>query len=49
MSPELTNAMLFSSSLILVGIGVGFLLLKLQGKEEVRIPEGESTEEARNF
>jgi cytochrome b6-f complex subunit 7 len=34
MSAELTNAMLLSSSLILVGLGVGFLLLKIQGGEQ---------------
>jgi cytochrome b6-f complex subunit 7 len=34
MSGELTNAMFLSSSLILVGIGVGFLLLKIQGGEQ---------------
>ncbi|MDQ2098726.1 MAG: PetM family cytochrome b6-f complex subunit 7 [Tychonema bourrellyi B0820] len=34
MNPEILNAALLSFSLILVGIGGGFLLLKLQGGEE---------------
>ena len=34
MSPEMFNAMVISFTLILVGIGVGFLLLKIQGVEE---------------
>jgi cytochrome b6-f complex subunit 7 len=33
MSPEMFNAMILSSVTILVGIGVGFLLLKIQGGE----------------
>jgi cytochrome b6-f complex subunit 7 len=34
MSGEIFNAAFLSSALILVGLGVGFLLLKLQGGEE---------------
>ncbi|MEK0177918.1 MULTISPECIES: PetM family cytochrome b6-f complex subunit 7 [Microcoleus] len=34
MNPEILNAALLSFSLIFVGIGGGFLLLKLQGGEE---------------
>jgi cytochrome b6-f complex subunit 7 len=34
MNPEMLNAALLSSSLILVGLGLGFLLLKIQGPEE---------------
>ncbi|MBD2459539.1 cytochrome B6 [Oscillatoria sp. FACHB-1407] len=34
MNTELLNAAVLSFSLILVGLGLGFLLLKLQGGEE---------------
>ncbi|WP_445251195.1 MULTISPECIES: cytochrome b6-f complex subunit PetM [unclassified Microcoleus] len=34
MNPEIFNAAFLSFSLIFVGIGGGFLLLKLQGGEE---------------
>ena len=34
MSGEIFNAAILSSTLIMVGLGVGFLLLKLQGGEE---------------
>ncbi|MCU0567410.1 MAG: PetM family cytochrome b6-f complex subunit 7 [Oculatellaceae cyanobacterium Prado106] len=34
MSPEFVNAAVLSFSLILVGLGLGFLMLKLQGGEE---------------
>ncbi|MGQ9872915.1 cytochrome b6-f complex subunit PetM [Leptodesmis sp.] len=31
---EILNAAVLSSTLILVGLGLGFLMLKLQGSEE---------------
>jgi cytochrome b6-f complex subunit 7 len=34
MGGEIFNAAILSSTLILVGLGVGFLLLRLQGGEE---------------
>lgn len=34
MNTEILNAAVLSFSLILVGLGLGFLLLKLQGGEE---------------
>jgi cytochrome b6-f complex subunit 7 len=34
MGPEFYNAVILSFSLILVGLGLGFLMLKLQGGEE---------------
>ncbi|MBD0363529.1 MAG: cytochrome B6 [Coleofasciculus sp. C3-bin4] len=34
MSGEMFNAAVLSSTLILVGLGLGFLLLKIQGGEE---------------
>ncbi|HEY9703194.1 MAG TPA: PetM family cytochrome b6-f complex subunit 7, partial [Allocoleopsis sp.] len=34
MNAEMFNAMVISFTLILVGVGVGFLLLKIQGAEE---------------
>lgn len=34
MSGEMLNAMVLSSSLILVGLALGFLMLRLQGGEE---------------
>ncbi|MBD2314062.1 cytochrome B6 [Desertifilum sp. FACHB-1129] len=34
MAAEILNAALLSSILILVGLGFGFLLLKIQGPEE---------------
>ncbi|HEY9782791.1 MAG TPA: PetM family cytochrome b6-f complex subunit 7 [Leptolyngbyaceae cyanobacterium] len=34
MSGEMFSAAILSFSLILVGIGIGFLLLKIQGDEE---------------
>jgi cytochrome b6-f complex subunit 7 len=34
MNAEFLNAMLLSFSLILVGLGMGFMLLKIQGGEE---------------
>jgi cytochrome b6-f complex subunit 7 len=34
MGPEFYNAMILSFTLILVGLGMGFLLLRLQGGEE---------------
>ncbi|MDX2099662.1 MAG: PetM family cytochrome b6-f complex subunit 7 [Leptolyngbyaceae cyanobacterium bins.59] len=34
MNGELFNAAILSFSLILVGLGLGFLLLKIQGGEE---------------
>ncbi|MBF2080112.1 MAG: PetM family cytochrome b6-f complex subunit 7 [Synechococcales cyanobacterium T60_A2020_003] len=34
MGPEFYNALILSSTLILVGLGMGFLLLRLQGGEE---------------
>jgi cytochrome b6-f complex subunit 7 len=34
MSGEMFNAAILSFTLILVGLGVGFLLLKIQGGEE---------------
>lgn len=34
MGPEFYNALILSFSLILVGLGLGFLMLKLQGGEE---------------
>jgi cytochrome b6-f complex subunit 7 len=34
MSGEMFNAMFFSITLIFVGLGLGFLLLKIQGGEE---------------
>jgi cytochrome b6-f complex subunit 7 len=34
MGPEFYNAAILSFTLILVGLGMGFLLLKLQGGEE---------------
>jgi cytochrome b6-f complex subunit 7 len=34
MGPEFYNAVILSSVLILVGLSVGFLLLKIQGGEE---------------
>ncbi|MCU0543292.1 MAG: cytochrome b6-f complex subunit PetM [Oscillatoriaceae cyanobacterium Prado104] len=34
MNPEIFNAAFLSFTLILVGIGGGFLLLKIQGGEE---------------
>ena len=34
MSGEMFNAAILSSTLILVGLGLGFLLLKIQGGEE---------------
>ena len=34
MSGEMFNAAVLSFSLILVGLGLGFLLLKIQGGEE---------------
>lgn len=34
MSPEMFNAAVLSFALIFVGIGLGFLLLKVQGAEE---------------
>lgn len=34
MSPEFLNAVVLSFTLILVGLGLGFLLLKIQGGEE---------------
>lgn len=34
MGPEFYNAIILSFSLILVGLGLGFLMLKLQGGEE---------------
>ncbi len=34
MNAEMFNAMVISFTLILVGVGVGLLLLKIQGAEE---------------
>ncbi|KGF72780.1 cytochrome B6 [Neosynechococcus sphagnicola sy1] len=34
MSPEFVNAAVLSFSLILVGLGMGFVLLKIQGGED---------------
>lgn len=34
MNPEFLTAMVLSFSLIIVGMGMGFLLLKIQGGEE---------------
>jgi cytochrome b6-f complex subunit 7 len=34
MGPEFYNAMFLSFTLILVGLGMGFVLLRLQGGEE---------------
>jgi cytochrome b6-f complex subunit 7 len=34
MAGEIFNAAILSSTLILVGLGLGFLLLKIQGAEE---------------
>lgn len=34
MAGEIFNAAFLASSLILVGLGLGFLLLKIQGSEE---------------
>lgn len=34
MNAEFLNAMVLSFSLILVGLGMGFVLLKIQGGEE---------------
>ncbi|HEY9603058.1 MAG TPA: PetM family cytochrome b6-f complex subunit 7 [Allocoleopsis sp.] len=34
MNSEIFNAAVLSSTLILVGLGLGFLLLKIQGGEE---------------
>lgn len=34
MGAEILNAAVLSSTLILVGLGLGFLLLKIQGGEE---------------
>ncbi|HAX76927.1 MAG TPA: cytochrome B6 [Cyanobacteria bacterium UBA11372] len=34
MNAEFLNAMVLSFSLIIVGLGMGFLLLKIQGGEE---------------
>jgi cytochrome b6-f complex subunit 7 len=34
MNPEMFNAAVLSFTLILVGLGLGFLLLKIQGGEE---------------
>ncbi|MEB3336573.1 MAG: PetM family cytochrome b6-f complex subunit 7 [Leptolyngbyaceae bacterium] len=34
MNPEMLNAAVLSFSLILVGLGMGFVLLKIQGGEE---------------
>jgi cytochrome b6-f complex subunit 7 len=34
MSPEFINAAVLSFTLILVGLGAGFLLLKIQGGED---------------
>ncbi|HEY9710155.1 MAG TPA: PetM family cytochrome b6-f complex subunit 7 [Oculatellaceae cyanobacterium] len=34
MGSEMFNAAVLSSTLILVGLGLGFLLLKIQGGEE---------------
>lgn len=34
MGPEFYNAMFLSFALILVGLGMGFVLLRLQGGEE---------------
>jgi cytochrome b6-f complex subunit 7 len=34
MSPEFVNAAVLSFTLILVGLGAGFLLLKIQGGED---------------
>ncbi|GET42854.1 MULTISPECIES: cytochrome b6-f complex subunit PetM [Microseira] len=34
MNAEFLNAMVLSFSLIIVGMGMGFLLLKIQGGEE---------------
>lgn len=34
MGGEIFNAAILASSLILVGLGLGFLMLKLQGGEE---------------
>ncbi len=34
MSPEFTNAAILLPILVLVGLGLGFLLLKVQGAEE---------------
>ncbi|NER25815.1 MAG: cytochrome B6 [Symploca sp. SIO1B1] len=33
MNPEMFNAAILSSTLVLVGLGLGFLLLKIQGGE----------------
>lgn len=34
MNPEMFNATVLSFTLVLVGLGLGFLLLKIQGGEE---------------
>ncbi|NEP08791.1 MAG: cytochrome B6 [Symploca sp. SIO2C1] len=34
MNPEMFNAAALSFTLVLVGLGLGFLLLKIQGGEE---------------
>lgn len=34
MNSEIFNAAILSSTLVLVGLGLGFLLLKIQGGEE---------------
>jgi cytochrome b6-f complex subunit 7 len=34
MNGEMLNAALLSSTLILVGLGLGFLMLRIQGSEE---------------